>query len=222
MRRVLLVFAHRELVGRFVEVCRSAGLRLTGIDLEAFALLRAVAEPPAEGAQPDRPLVAVAVGHERTILAVSDGRVCALTRVLEWGSSALDVAIARTLDLAPSEAEPIKLALSLEGDDAPDGVTPVQLEAVRAAVKAEIGVLGRELVSSLRFYQARPDSLAIGEVLLSGGGSQLDGLAGELQRLLGAPVRLADPFGRVEPARKVKLPAEAGSLTIAVGLGLES
>jgi type IV pilus assembly protein PilM len=218
---VLLVFAHRELVARYVDVCRTAGLRLSSIDLEAFALLRALAAPRAEDEEPAHAVVAVAVGHDRTVLAVSDGRVCSLTRVLEWGSAQLDVAIARTLDLTPSQAEPIKLAFSLSSTEPPQGISNVQLEAVRAVVKAEIGVLGRELVSSLRFYQSRPDSLAIGEVLLSGGGSQLDGFAEELQGLLGAPVRVADPFGRVEPARKVTLPEQAGSLAIAVGLGIE-
>jgi hypothetical protein len=32
---------------------------------------------------------------------------------------------------------------------------------------------------------------------------------------------VADPFGRVEPARKVTLPEQPGALAIAVGLGIE-
>src|SRR4029079_16419061 len=43
--RVLLVVAHKELVERYVSACRKAGLKLVGIDLEAFALLRALADP---------------------------------------------------------------------------------------------------------------------------------------------------------------------------------
>ena len=225
LRRVLLVFAHRDLVERYVDVCRSAGVRLAGIDLDAFALLRAVAPAPptlpASAPQEGRAVVAVAVGHERTILAVSDGRVCALTRVLEWGSSALDVAIARALDLAPSQAEPVKLGLSLDAAQAPAGLSEIQSEAVKSAVRGEIGVLGRELVSSLRFYQSRPESLPIGEVLLAGGGAQLDGFAAEVERLLGAPVRLADPFASVALGKKVARPEAPGSLAIAVGLGIE-
>ena len=53
------------------------------------------------------------VGHDRSTFAVSDGRVCEFTRVLDWGGQLLNVAIARALDLTPSEAEPIKHALSL-------------------------------------------------------------------------------------------------------------
>jgi Tfp pilus assembly PilM family ATPase len=49
-------------------------------------------------------VVVVSIGHDRSTFAVSDGRVCEFTRVLDWGGSTLDVAIARELDLAPSEA----------------------------------------------------------------------------------------------------------------------
>ena len=62
------------------------------------------------------PVVAVAVGHERTVFAVSDGEVCDFTRVLEWGGGSIDVAIARALNLTPSQAEPIKRALDLDAN----------------------------------------------------------------------------------------------------------
>ena len=116
--RVLLVVAYRELVDRYVYACKKAGLQIVGIDLEAFALLRAVAEPhdPVPGSERGA-LVAVSVGHDRSTFAVSDGRVCEFTRVLEWGGWALNVAIARALDTSPSEAEPIKRALSFADTD---------------------------------------------------------------------------------------------------------
>ena len=219
--RVLLVFAHRELVDRHVEACRRAGLKLEGIDFEAFALLRALAEPRAADVEPERAVVAVAIGNERTIFAVSDGRICDFTRVLEWGGGSLDVAIARALDLTPSQAEPIKLALSLDGDAAPSQLSAEQVEAARAAIRTELQSLGRELVSSLQFYQARQGSLDIGEILLSGGGAQLAGFAAELERLVGVPVQMGDPFARIQLAKKVSRPAESGSLAVAIGLGIE-
>ena len=44
-KRILLVVAYREVVDRYLQACRSAGLEVVGIDLEAFALLRAVEAP---------------------------------------------------------------------------------------------------------------------------------------------------------------------------------
>ena len=219
--RVLLVFAHRELVDRHVEACRRAGLKLEGIDFEAFALLRALGTPAPEDTDATQATVAIAVGNERTIFAVSDGKVCDFTRVLEWGGGSLDVAIARQLDLTPSQAEPIKLAISLEDESDVDGLSHEQTEAARTAILTELQTLSRELVSTLQFYQSRPGSLDIGELVITGGGAQLTGFASEIERLIGVPVQVGDPFGRVVLSRKVQRPTEAGSLAVAVGLGME-
>jgi type IV pilus assembly protein PilM len=220
-RRVLVVFAHKDLVDGYVDACKRAGLKLAGIDLDAFALLRALAEPPEAGTETRTALVAVAIGHERTIFAVSDGRVCDFTRVLEWGGVWLDTALEKSLDLSPEQAAQIKHSLSLSSDAPPAGLSSVQAEAARAALLHEVQVLGRELLASLQFYQSRPGSLDIGEILLTGGGAQLVGIDAELSRTLGVPVRIGDPLGRVTLGKNVTRPVESGSLAIAVGLAIE-
>ena len=225
--RVLLVVAYRELIDRYVNACRKAGITLVGIDLEAFALLRSLAAPPEvepeEPADPHAALVAVSIGHERSTFAVSDGRICEFTRVLDWGGHALDVAVARELGLTPATAEPIKRALSLASPptELPEGVTEEQLQKAREAVRRQVRSFARELVSSLQFYQNQPGSLGIGEIVVTGGTAHLDGLPDELQRLIGVRVKVGDPLARVSVSRRVKDPEQVGSLAIAIGLGIE-
>ena len=110
-KRILLVVAYREVVDRYLQACRRAGLDVIGIDLEAFALLRSL-EAPTERDASTGALIAVAIGHDRTTIAVSTGRHCEFARVLDWGGWSLNVAIARELDRAPSEVESIKRQLS--------------------------------------------------------------------------------------------------------------
>ena len=217
LRRVLLVVAHRELVERYVEACRLAGLTLSGIDLEAFALLRALA-PPAD--RDESAIVAVSIGHDRTTLAVSDGRVCEFTRVLEWGGAELNAGLAQALDMSEAEVDSVKRNLSFVDGDVPDGLEPAQAAAALEALHHGIESLVRELVSSLTYYQSQPGSLAIGEIVLTGGGATLTGLPEELARLLGVPVRLGDPLGRLEVTQPID-ETEIGSLAIAVGLGIK-
>jgi type IV pilus assembly protein PilM len=219
--RVLLVFAHRELVDGYLDACRRAGLKLRGIDFDAFALLRALSDG-GDTTEKKTALVVVAIGQERTVFAVSEGPVCDFARVLEWGGASLDAALARELGISPMEAEELKQALSLSDDAQAGDLTAVQLEAARAALRQEMQVLARELVSSLQFYQSRPNSLDIGEVLLTGGGAELGGIEAELGRQLGVPVRIGDPFDRVTLGKGVDRPEHTGSLAIAVGLGIES
>ena len=58
--------------------------------------------------------------------------------------------------------------------------------------------------------------------MLTGGTAHLPGLAEELHRLIGVPVRVGDPFNRVAIPKKFREPDGAlGSLTVAIGLGLE-
>ncbi|HEY2072088.1 MAG TPA: pilus assembly protein PilM, partial [Gaiellaceae bacterium] len=66
LQRVLLVVAYRELVDRYVSACKKAGITLAGVDLEAFALLRALAAPRGEEVESDSALVAVSIGHDRS------------------------------------------------------------------------------------------------------------------------------------------------------------
>ncbi len=222
LRKVLLVVAYRELIDRYVAACKKAGIRLAGIDLEAFALLRALGEPQPDDASPsDAALVVVAIGHDRSTFAVSDGRVCEFTRVLDWGGTTLDVAIARELDCAPSEAEPVKKELSLAVANVPEGLTEEQADRAREAVKRQLQAFARELVSSLQFYQNQPGSLGIGEIVITGGTAHLTGLAEELQRLIGVRVAVGDPLMRVKLGRKVREAEQLGSLAVAIGLGIE-
>jgi type IV pilus assembly protein PilM len=221
--RVLLVVAYRELVDRYVYACKKAGLQIVGIDLEAFALLRAVAEPhdPVAGSERGA-LVAVAVGHDRSTFAVSDGRVCEFTRVLEWGGWALNVAIARALDTSPSEAEPIKRALSFGAQVAvPEGINEEHLAIAQEAARRQLQTFARELVSSLQFYQNQPGSLGIGEIVLTGGTAHLPGLGAELERLVGVPVRVADPLTRLRVSKRAGEQEQLGSLAVAIGLGID-
>jgi type IV pilus assembly protein PilM len=222
IRRVLLVVAYRELIDRYVAACKKAGVRLAGIDLEAFALLRALGEPKA-GDEPssDAALVVVSIGHDRSTFAVSDGRVCEFTRVLDWGGQTLDVAIARELDCAPSEAEPVKRELSLSAGGWPEELTQEQADRAREAVRRQLQTFARELVSSLQFYQNQPGSLGIGEIVITGGTAHLGGVAEELQRLIGVRVEVGDPLHRVKLGKKLRETEQLGSLSVAIGLGIE-
>jgi type IV pilus assembly protein PilM len=221
-RRILLVVAYRELIDRYVAACRKAGIVLSGIDLEAFALLRALQAPQAGvGNDPSAALVAVAIGHERSTFAVSDGRVCEFTRVLEWGGSALNVALARVLDTAPSEVDDVKHELTLTDSTVPEGLTAEQATTCVEALRKAIQTFARELVSSLQYYQNQPGSLGIGEIVLTGGTAHLPGLAQELESLIGVRVRVGNPLARMKVAKRVGEPERIGSLAVAIGLGIE-
>jgi type IV pilus assembly protein PilM len=214
VHRVILAAAYREPIDQFTAAFDAAEIQLDAIDVEAFALLRAVAPQVANADGERTAVVALALGHDRTTLAISDGRVCDFTRVLEWGGSRLDAALARELGVTTEEAAEVKLGLALNSDDPATART-------RNTVKHELTTLARELVASLQFYQAQPDSLALFEILVTGGTTRMPGFVEELERLVRARVRPADPLTAVQADGNISARNDLASLTIAIGLGVE-
>ena len=217
-RRVVLAAAYQEPIDHYVEACRAAKLELSGIDVEAFALLRAVA-PRRDDDAPAAAFVVVSIGHDRSTLAISDGTTCDFMRVLDWGGAKLEAAITRELGLTAAEAGELKLALDL-GDPASDD--DPRLARARAALTGELQKLARELIASLQFYQGESGSLAISEVLITGGTTRLPGLAEELERQTRVPVRVADPLAGVEVSNGLANRDDLASLAVAIGLGVEN
>jgi len=191
------------------------------MDMEAFALLRAVGgEPLGTGEREDAARVAVSIGNDRTTVAVSDGRVCEFTRVLDWGGARVTTAIEQALEVDTQEAERMKLSLDISTrtpHDPADERTNLAVEAARR----EVHGLARELASSLHFYQDQPDSLGFAEITITGGSAHLNGLAEQLEELIGISIRVADPFARVGSGHGISAGGPDGSLAVAIGLGIE-
>ena len=141
--------------------------------------------------------------------------------MLDWGGWSLNVAIARELDKAPSEVEGLKRQLSFAGPTEVEGYSPEQTAKAREAIQRSLSAFVRELVASLQFYQAQPGALGIGEVVVTGGTAHMDGLPEALGELVGVPIRLGDPFRRLKVGPKVSQEGPRGSLSIAIGLGIE-
>ena len=145
--RVVVVAARETMVMSLLEAVRGAGLRPLGIDLNAFALVRTLANPHESAAEPRVYCHLAGV----TNLAIALGTSCVFTRPLStaWDSYEDDTAV--------SLAEEIRL--------------------------------------SIDYYCADPDLRFAGDVVLSGPGSQREGLAEDLGRMLALTVSVAEPLG---------------------------
>ena len=196
---MLLVVAPRDQVEPYTRVADRAGIELEALDLEALGLLRAFVEPGSGALTPDDTAsVVVSIGHESSTLLVAGGGACEFTRVFDWGGSALEEAIASSLDVRPAEAATILRHLSLSG---PGRQYETLDEVTRAkatdAVRQRLTPFARELVNSLQFYQTQAESLGIGGILITGGTSHLEGIDDALHQMIGVNVSVGDPLSRV-------------------------
>ena len=104
---VVVVAARRDMVSSFIEPIRRAGLEPVGVDLSAFAMIRALADAGAAdasvepGQRPGEAVLYCNVG-DVTNLAVARGRSCLFTRVSYAGLESISERLASTAGSAPS------------------------------------------------------------------------------------------------------------------------
>src|SRR4051794_6611589 len=121
-RRVVVVAVRREMVERLVESARAAGLKLEGIDLSAFALVRALG--PVEGSA----LFINMAGL--TNVAVASGGHCLFTRAAAGGLDMLVQTLAERRGLTSEHAAQWLNHVGLERPlDEVDGDTEVVASA---------------------------------------------------------------------------------------------
>jgi len=108
-QRVVVVAAQRDMVERLVSAVRGAGLRPVGVDLSAFALIRALFHPDAEHA--GRVLYLNVDGL--TNLAIAEGTSCRFNRVVGVGLEGMADELAKRTRVSRVEARSLLAAVDL-------------------------------------------------------------------------------------------------------------
>jgi type IV pilus assembly protein PilM len=186
MLRLLLVAAQRVMVDQIVAAVQAAKLEPMGLDLIPFALVRAIGTPDVGMDLEEAGEEAVVdIGAHVTNIVVHARGTTRFVRILPSGGRDITIAIARAAGVEDDVAERIKRGEEVEDMPSPDEVRNVALQRAAAFVD--------EVRSSLEFYTAQAREARIGRVLLTGGGSKLEGLLDLMRQRIPVPV---DP-GRV-------------------------
>ncbi|GAB7189793.1 cell division protein FtsA [Kineococcus sp. NUM-3379] len=167
--RGLLVAAARSMVMSNVTAVEAAGLRVTSVDLTSFAVLRSVGRTHADVATE----ALVDVGTRVSNLVVHSGGVPRFVRILLMGGQDVTDAIAERLGIPSAYAEGVKR-------HAVDDIDQADLEAAWLAADAAVDEFADEIRGSLAYYAASHPGFPVERIVLSGGGSQLDGLSDRL------------------------------------------
>lgn len=226
MQRILLVAAHKAMVNALVEAVLGAKLEPMGIDLTPFAVVRAVGSGD-EGldleTQGDEAVIDV--GAHVTSICVHDRGVTRFVRILPSGGRDVTLAIARGLGVDEAVAETLKRGEPVEAPVDDEG-RPVVLpahEEIRRLALSRAGSFVDEIRSSLEFYAAQVPGARIARVVVTGGGSRLDGFLQLLQERIPVSVDLGRLFERSKSELNLTAEAQAEAeavLSVAVGLAM--
>ena len=191
-QRILLVAASREMVNSLISAVEAAGLTPTSVDLNSFAVLRVLADVDRLGLT-RRAEALVDVGASVTNIVVSEGGVPRFVRILLMGGADVTESISDRMGIPLEQAENIKQnELVPASPDAPGSsqITRITESAADAWVE--------EVRGSLDYYFAQSGAARVSRIVLSGGGSQLGGLARRLAMTTGIPVEPAAPLAPMQ------------------------
>jgi type IV pilus assembly protein PilM len=208
--RVVIVAVRRDMVDRLVGACRDAGLRLEGIDLSAFAMVRALAPSGEEGA-----LLYINVAG-LTNVAVANERGCLFTRAASGGLDALAHTLserrALTLEHAHQWMRHVGLAAALEDVEGDAEL----VAATRAVLEEGAHQLADTIRNSLNFYRMQEGAENVSRALLTGPAVAIPGFAERLTEHLKLPIEpVVVGVARDEDA------LDPGRLAVAAGLAVE-
>jgi type IV pilus assembly protein PilM len=179
--RTVVVAARRDLIESLVASVRAAGLKVEGIDLSAFAMIRALRRD-------DAPALYLSVSG-LTNLAVADGTGCTFTRVTGGGLEHMVQALAERAAVPIEEARGWILRAGVTGTDPELESDPEALAAVRTVLVTGVRQVAGEVRSSLDFHQMQAGGdTALDRVVLTGTAAGVPGFAETLCTELGLPV----------------------------------
>jgi type IV pilus assembly protein PilM len=234
-QRILLVAAQREMIRQFLDVARKAGLSVSGIDLQAFAIIRALAPrasfidqgAPAEGSPGADVVALVNMGSGITNLAITAGGIPQFTRVINLGSESLNQALSANRGISRDEAEVFRVMVGLQGEqpDEPGDITPETMAEVHQVLEMACEAFSDELRRSIDYYHTQEHSGEITKLVLTGDGSLTRNIVYYLAQSLHLPVEVGNPLREVGENKsklsEAELEALAPRLAIAIGLALE-
>ncbi len=207
---VLLVAAKKEKIADYTNVITQAGRQAVVVDVDAFALQNAY---EANYGSENGIVVLLNCGASATNVNIIANGQSLFTRDLSIGGNSYTEAVQRELNLPFDAAEQAKKGFPIEGHTY-DDVKPV-LHAVTENLLLEIQ-------KTFDFFRATAMSDRIDRIVLSGGGSAVDGFPDALAERFTIPVELFDPFRQVAfdkpPAGGVG--DLAATAAVAVGLAL--
>jgi type IV pilus assembly protein PilM len=185
---VLLVAAAQDMIGSMLRAVTKAGLTPTMVDLTPFAVLRALAAVDHLGVGAEAEAI-VDIGSSVTNIVVHQGGVPRFVRILLMGGADVTEAVAERMGVSFEQAESVKQSMGLA--NSADGHPASRIIETTASAFID------EVRGSLDYYMAQAGAARLGRVVVTGGGSRMEGLAARISSATRIPVEFGTPMSRM-------------------------
>jgi type IV pilus assembly protein PilM len=213
VREVIVFACHRPVLRQLLELVELAELRPVAVDVEPTALARNYASQCRRGDDLKLRALVVHVGFARTAAVITQGDEILFVKYIDVGGTQFDAAVARHLNMEPSEAAALRRT---HGDRRSDQQDPEIVRSVEGATRPIIERLAQELAMCIRYHSVTFRGQPLARCVI-GGGEASQPLAEGLTRLLSLPCEVSDPFRAFPSGSHL---GRKGTWDVAVGLAL--
>ncbi|HEV2813565.1 MAG TPA: pilus assembly protein PilM [Solirubrobacteraceae bacterium] len=201
-QRVVLVAARRQMIEQVAAAIRAAGLRAEGIDLSAFAMVRAL------GGDDPAPTLFLSIGGLSN-LAIAEAGTVHFTRVSGSGLEGMAGILAERRQFPVEEARRLLVAVGLDGEIEPG--TEEEAGMARSVLAEGVRRIAQEARASLDFHEGAASGTPIVErVVLTGAVVGIPGFLDALADELGLPVTPGFVAGGLSDAHGARFAVAAG------------
>jgi len=210
---VLIVAAKKEKIDDRVAVAEEAGLKVSIMDVDAYATETAYRQIMKQlpGHSKKTVTMILDIGAHITHVNVMVGLQSVYAREQAFGGASLSQEIQRRFGLSPEESEIAKRQGGLPESYVAEVLQPFLQNVASEAARA------------VSFFTNATQYSKLDHLLLAGGVSATEGLAALIEEKTGTHTLVANPFAGMALANKIKasqLPTDAPALMIACGLAL--
>jgi type IV pilus assembly protein PilM len=215
--QVLIAACKRERIDNIRQAVQLAGKEPVVIDVDTFALQNCY-EANYQPAESDV-VTLLNIGASTMNVNIVKGTRSLFSRDITVGGSQFTDVLQRNLGLSYQEAEAVKRGMN-------DGAEGVEEKAIEPLINNVTEVVAMEIQKTFDFYRATSEDneTVVQKILISGGGSKLEGLARDLSARLELPVEMLNPFRRINVDDRKFDPAYMNEImpemAVAVGLAL--
>ncbi len=207
-----VVAAPKDLIARYQNLLKKAGLSLLAIETEALAVARSVFA----NYEVVKDALIVDFGAENTNLILARNKSVVFSQTLGTGSNALTKVIASDYGMEESKAEKYKITFGLDFT-AGEG-------KISRSIQPIVDLIVNEIIRTLEYANQKLGTQVIQQVFITGGGSNLIKFDEYLSSKIGINTTIVNNFSKISiPSRlnKQSQTLNLSSYNVALGLSLK-
>jgi len=208
--QVLLTGAAKEVVQKYIEIFKKAGLSLISLETESFALARSMV------GKDKSTVLLVDIGAVNTDISVIENAMPLLNRSVSVGGLEITNGIAKILNISAEQAEQFKRDLENNTQNLGQG------DVLPDVVKRPMQAILNEVQYTMNFYLEQPDNKnkKFERIILSGGTANLFNLPKYFTDALNIRTFIGNPWARVIYPEELQPVLESVGSRLATAIGL--